>query len=169
MTVAQSGVTLSVPGRQPGCRQGRGFGSNLREARCFWQASGLGPDNPDPPPLKPADMVIPEDLMQRLAAADFRTTVEYTGPLEHQYVMTHFREDYPSLWLDMRELIATTGVVRPFRGSREEWRYVDLPDGYTYWVMPEWAVDGWEEGFDPDDTYVLNRQETPKHLRAGAG
>jgi hypothetical protein len=30
-------------------------------------------------------------------------------------------------------------------------------------------VDGWEEGFDPDDTYVLNRQETPKHLRAGAG
>jgi hypothetical protein len=69
----------------------------------------------------------------------------------------------------MRELIATTGVVRPFRGSHEEWRYVDLPDGYTYWVMPEWVVDGWEEGFDPDDTYVLNRQETQKHLRAGAG
>ena len=114
-------------------------------------------------------MVTPEDLMQRLAAADFRTTVEYTGTLEHQYVMTHFREDCTSLWLDMRELIATTGVIRPFLGSRQEWRYVDLPDGYTYWVMPEWVVDGWEEGFDPDDTYVLNRQETPKHLRAGAG
>ncbi len=112
-------------------------------------------------------MVIPEELMRRLAAADFRTTVEYTGPLEHQYVMTHFREDYPSLWFDMRELIATTGVVRPFLGSTRVWKYVDLPDGYTYWVMPEWVEDGWEEGFDPEDSYVLNRQETQKHLRPG--
>ena len=47
-------------------------------------------------------MVTLEEVMPRLAAADFRTTVEYTGPLEHQYLMTHFREDYLSLWLDMR-------------------------------------------------------------------
>ena len=113
-------------------------------------------------------MVTLEDLMQRLAAADFRTTVEYTGPLEHQYVMTHFREDYLSLWLDMRKLIAVTGVVRPFLESRQVWKYVDLPDGYTYWVMPEWVIEAWEEHFDPADTYVLNRQETEKHLQIGA-
>ena len=113
-------------------------------------------------------MVTLEDLMQRLAAADFRTTVEYTGPLEHQYVMTHFREDYLSLWLDMRKLIAVTGVVRPFLESGQVWKYVDLPDGYTYWVMPEWVIEGWEEHFDPADTYVLNRQETEKHLQIGA-
>ena len=117
--------------------------------------------------------------MPRLAAADFRTTVEYTGPLEHQYLMTHFGQDYLSLWLDMRELLATTGVVRPFFKSPQVWRYLDLsdgftyryldlPDGFTYWVMPEWVVDGWEERFDPDETYVLNRQETEKHFQTGA-
>ena len=100
--------------------------------------------------------------------ADFRTTVEYTGPLEHQYLMTHFREDYLSLWLDMRELLATTGIIRPFFKSRQVWKYVDLPDGFTYWVMPEWVVDRWEERFDPNETYVLNRQETEKHFQTGA-
>ena len=101
-------------------------------------------------------MVAIEDVLPRLATADFRTTVEYTGPLEHQYLMTHFREDYLSLWLDMRELLATTGVIRPFFKSPQVWKYVDLPDGFTYWVMPEWVVDGWEERFHPDETYVLN-------------
>ena len=48
------------------------------------------------------------------------------------------------------------------------WKYVDLPDGFTYWVMPEWVVDGWEERFHPDETYVLNRQETEKRLQTGA-
>ena len=113
-------------------------------------------------------MVTLEDVLPRLAAADFRTTVEYTGPLEHQYLMTHFREDYLPLWLDMRELLATTGVIRPFFKSPQVWKYVDLPDGFTYWVMPEWIVDGWEEHFDPDATYVLNRQETEKHFQTGA-
>ena len=69
-------------------------------------------------------MVAIEDVVPRLAAADFRTTVEYTGPLEHQYLMTHFREDYLSLWLDMRELLATTGVIRPFFKSPQVWKYV---------------------------------------------
>ena len=113
-------------------------------------------------------MVTLKDVMPRLAAADFRTTVEYTGPLEHQYLMTHFREDYLPLWLDMRELLATTGIIRPFFKSRQVWKYVDLPDGFTYWVMPEWVVDGWEERFDPNETYVLNRQETEKHFQTGA-
>ena len=113
-------------------------------------------------------MVAIEDVLPRLAAADFRTTVEYTGPLEHQYLMTHFREDYLSLWLDMRELLATTGVIRPFFKSPQVWKYVDLPDGFTYWVMPEWVVDGWEERFDRNATYVLNRQETEKHFQTGA-
>ena len=71
-------------------------------------------------------MVTLEEVMPRLAAADFRTTVEYTGPLEHQYLMTHFREDYLSLWLDMRRLLATTGIIRPFFKSRQVWKYVDL-------------------------------------------
>ena len=47
-------------------------------------------------------MVTLEDVMPQLAAADFRTTVEYTGPLEHHNLLTLFREDYLSLWLDMR-------------------------------------------------------------------
>ena len=81
-------------------------------------------------------MVTLEDVVPRLAAAEFRTTVEYTGPLEHQYLMTHFREDYLSLWLDMRELLATTGVIRPIFKSPQVWKYVGLPDGFTYWVMP---------------------------------
>ena len=114
------------------------------------------------------EMVTLEDVLPRLATAAFRTTVEYTGPLEHQYLMTHFREDYLSLWLDMRELLATTGIIRPFFNSSQVWKYVDLPDGFTYWVMPEWVVDGWEEHFDPDETYVLNRQETVKHFQTGA-
>ena len=115
-----------------------------------------------------ADMATLKGVMPRLAAADFRTTVEYTGPLEHQYLMTHFREDYLSLWLDMRELLATTGIIRPFFKSRQVWKYVDLPDGFTYWVMPEWVVGGWEERFDPNETYVLNRQQTDKHFQTGA-
>ena len=113
-------------------------------------------------------MVTVEEIMPRLATAEFRTTVKYTGSLEHQYIMTHFRDDYPGLWLCMRELIATEGVVRPFFKSRQVWKYVDLPDGRTYWVMPEWVVDGWEKDFDPDDTYVLNRQLTDSRLKTGA-
>ena len=54
-----------------------------------------------------------KDVMPRLASADFRTTVKYTGPLEHQYIMSHWRDDYLNLWLDMRQLIATQGTVRP--------------------------------------------------------
>ena len=76
-------------------------------------------------------MVSVEDVMPRLASADFRTTVKYTGPLEHQYIMSHWRDDYLNLWLDMRELIATQGVVRPFFKSKQIWKYVDLPDGFT--------------------------------------
>ena len=114
-------------------------------------------------------MVTVDGVVSRLADAGFRTTVRYPGALEHQYVMTHFREDLLSLWLDMRKLIANLGVVRPFLDSPEEWRYLDLPDGYTYWVMPEWIGEGWEERFDPADSYVLDRQATAAHLRAGDG
>ncbi len=92
-------------------------------------------------------MMTLNDLMPRLAAADFRTTVEYTGPLEHQYLMTHFREDYLSLWLDMRELLATTGIIRPFFKSRQVWKYVDLPDGFTYWGSRQVCVCPACEGF----------------------
>jgi len=106
-----------------------------------------------------------EKLMLRLAVAEFRNTVEYTGPLEHQYLMTHFRHDYLPLWFDLRELISSEGVIRPFFKSNQIWKYVDLPDGFTYWVMPEWLTDGWDKRFDLSETYVLNRQQTEKHLK----
>ena len=110
-------------------------------------------------------MIEIEKLMPRLAVAEFRTTVKYTGPLEHQYLMTHFRHDYMSLWFDLREVISSEGVIRPFFKSKQVWKYVDLPDGFTYWVMPEWLTDGWEKRFDLSETYVLNRQQTEKHLK----
>ncbi len=110
-----------------------------------------------------------EDIMPRLASTNFRTTVKYTGALEHQYIMSHWRDDYLNLWLDMRQLIATQGVVRPFFKSKQIWKYVDLPDGFTYWVMPEWVTENWDEAFDHDDNYVLNRQETEHHQRIEKG
>jgi len=110
-----------------------------------------------------------EDIMPRLASTNFRTTVKYTGALEHQYIMSHWRDDYLNLWLDMRQLIATQGVVRPFFKSKQIWKYVDLPDGFTYWVMPEWVTENWDEAFDHDDNHVLNRQETEHHQRIGKG
>ncbi len=114
-------------------------------------------------------MVNVEDVMPRLASADFRTTVKYTGALEHQYIMSHWRDDYLNLWLDMRELIATQGVVRPFFKSKQIWKYVDLPDGFTYWVMPEWTTENWDEAFDHDENHVLNRQETEHHQKIEKG
>ena len=110
-----------------------------------------------------------KDVMPRLASADFRTTVKYTGPLEHQYIMSHWRGDYLNLWLDMRELIATQGVVRPFFKSKQIWKYIDLPDGFTYWVMPEWTTENWKEAFNHDENHVLNRQETEHHQKIGEG
>jgi len=79
--------------------------------------------------------------------------------------MSHWRDDYLNLWLDMRQLIETQGTVRPFFKSKQIWKYIDLPDGFTYWVMPEWLTDDWDKRFDLNETYVLNRQETEKHLK----
>ena len=110
-------------------------------------------------------MIEIEKIMMRLAVAEFRTTVKYTGQLEHQYLMTHFRHDYMSLWLDLRELLVLKGTIRPFFNSQQIWKYVDLTDGFTYWVMPEWLTDDWNKRFDLNETYVLNRQETTKHLK----
>ena len=102
--------------------------------------------------------------MPRLAEANFRTTVKYTGALEHQYIMSKWREDYMALWHDMRELIATEGVIRPFFNSKQVWKYVDLPDGFTFWVMPAWVMVNWRDRFDPYDNYVLNRKKTSAEI-----
>jgi len=115
------------------------------------------------------NLVTVEDVVSRLTSADFRTTVKYTGVLEHQYIMSHWRDDYLNLWLDMRQLISTQGVVRPFFKSKQIWKYVDLSDGFTYWVMPEWVTENWDEAFDNDGNHVLNRQETEHHQRIEEG
>ena len=113
-------------------------------------------------------MVTVEGVMSRLGDAEFRTTVQYTGPLEHQYIMSHWESDYRPLWEDMRELIATEGVVRPFFKSKQVWKYVDLPDGFTYWVMPECLLSNWEYNVKVDNPQVLNRQRTDRHFQTGA-
>ena len=45
-----------------------------------------------------------------------------------------------------------------------------MQDGRSERILghAEWVVDGWEERFDPNETYVLNRQETEKHFQTGA-
>jgi hypothetical protein len=115
------------------------------------------------------NLVNVKDVMPRLASADFRTTVKYTGPLEHQYIMSHWRGDYLNLWLDMRELIATQGIVRTYQRSKffkskRILKFIDLPDGFTYWVSSQWITDNWDEAFDPDGDYFLSREVTRRHL-----
>ena len=115
-------------------------------------------------------MVSVEDVMPRLASADFRTKGSSKYPhFQVESIQSHWRDDYLNLWLDMRELIVTQGVVRPFFKSKQIWKYVDLPDGFTYWVMPEWTAENWDEAFDHDENHVLNRQETEHHQRIGKG
>ena len=97
------------------------------------------------------------DIMNRLEAARFTPTKRFDPP--HEYIMTHFdRATYTPLWHDMRRLIAEYGVVRPFFRSPQTWKYVDLSDGYTYWVMAEWITPHWEDTFKAHDSYVLNRK-----------
>ena len=115
-----------------------------------------------------AVVVAVEDVMERLGQARFRTTVQYTGPLAHEYIMSHWEFDYRGLWRDMRELIATQGVVRPFFKSKQVWKYVDLPDGFTYWVMPECVLPNWEYNVKANQPQVLNRQRTDRHFHTGA-
>lgn len=105
-------------------------------------------------------MVTIEDAAARLAKVRFTTTKQYTGPLEHQYIMTHFQPGYMQLWYDMRALIVAEGEDRPFLNSRHHWRYLDMPDGWTYWVMPQWVADDWETHLKPSYSYVLNRKKT---------
>ena len=98
------------------------------------------------------------DLPDRLAAAPFRTTKRYDPP--HEYLMTFDNPDRIALWHDLRTALTLYGITRQFYRSKQTWKYLDLPDGYTYWVMAQWLRPDWREKFDPTDNYVINRQRT---------
>ncbi len=115
-------------------------------------------------------MVSVEDVMPRLTSADFRTkgSPKYRH-FQVESIQSHWREDYLNLWLDMRELIATQGIVRTYQRSKffkskRILKFIDLPDGFTYWVSSQWITDNWDEAFDPDGDYFLSRELTGRHL-----
>ena len=115
-------------------------------------------------------MVSVEDVMPRLASADFRTKRSPNIVMSKvESIQSHWRDDYLNLWLDMRELIATQGIVRTYQRSKffkskRILKFIDLPDGFTYWVSPQWITDNWDEAFDPDGDYFLSRELTERHL-----
>lgn len=98
------------------------------------------------------------DLFERLTAARFRKSKSYDPP--HEYIMTSYDDSYTALWHEIRVALVNHGIVRPFYKSRAVWKYLDGPDGYTYWIMPQWLVPDWENNFDPFDNYIINRQRT---------
>lgn len=98
------------------------------------------------------------DLPDRLANAPFRQTKRYDPP--HEYLMTFDDPARRQLWHDLRSALVLYGIPRPFYKSRQTWKYLDLPDGYTYWVMAQWLRKDWVNKFDPTDNYVINRQLT---------
>ncbi len=100
-----------------------------------------------------------KDIMARLSEVTFKKSSpkgQYAN-LPHEYIMSHYGEKHLALWHRMRDLIAKYGEDRPFFKSKKQWRYLDMPDGYTYWVMPDWVGPDWQQKFDPSDNYVLNR------------
>ena len=103
------------------------------------------------------------DLPERLAAAKFRKSKYYNPP--HEYIMTSYDKSYTALWHDIRNALVAHGTVRPFYKSRAVWKYLDLADGYTYWIMAQWLTPDWLENYDPFDNYVINRQLTEVALR----
>ena len=102
------------------------------------------------------------NVMKRLEEAGFRkssSTGQYAN-LPHEYIMSHYSDAHLVIWFQMRHLIALYGQDRPFFKSKKQWRYLDMPDGYSYWVMPDWVSDDWESKFIKSDNYVLNRMLT---------
>lgn len=109
-------------------------------------------------------MVTVDEIMPRLAAAKFRRTS--TLEPAHEYIMTHYRPEYLQLWFDMRQLILTIGEDRPFFKSRQQWRYLDLPDNYSYWIMPPLLKDDYRDFMKRHPQQVLNRTVTKKWFAA---
>lgn len=97
-------------------------------------------------------------VFAELATLPFRKTKTYDPP--HEYVMSKSIPDGLQVWHRVRLALRQHGVVRPFYKSRQVWKYLDSPDGYTYWIMANWLTDDWERDFDPEDNYVINRQPT---------
>lgn len=99
-----------------------------------------------------------EEIMPRLNAARFRATSTLDPP--HEYIMTHYRPEYVGLWHEMRRLILLYGEDRPFFKSRQRWRYLDMPDGYSYWIMPPLLKDDYRDFMKRHPRQVLNRTRT---------
>jgi predicted phosphoadenosine phosphosulfate sulfurtransferase len=86
---------------------------------------------------------------------------EYFTP--HEYIISNWSEECARLWPDTRDALEMWGEARPFtmqtrQGPRTvPWTYLDLSDGYTYWVMRKWVhpPPGWI--YDPAEGYIINR------------
>ena len=111
-----------------------------------------------PKVTSPATIELLGDLPDRLVRAPFRATKRYDPP--HEYLMTFDDPARIALWHDLRTALTLYGITRPFYKSRQVWKYLDMPDGYTYWVMPQWLRADWRDNFDPTDNYMINRQRT---------
>jgi hypothetical protein len=99
-----------------------------------------------------------EDLFAQLSVLPFRPTKAYDPP--HEYLMSKSIPDGLAVWHRVRLATRDYGVIRPFYKSNQVWKYLDAPDGYTYWIMPKWLLPDWQQHFDPSDNYVINRQRT---------
>ena len=94
---------------------------------------------------------------------DLCTTLKWrsaraAGP--HQFTLSSDSDHAAQSWLIMRAAVVHLGDDRAFiRGrTNQMWRYLDLPDGYTYWVMRAWINPPPSWQYDPAEGYVLNRK-----------
>ena len=119
----------------------------------------------DTPP--PFDL---DDLPKFLEGLPWREAKSYRhGELAHEYVGSAWSDEQFDAWVWTRWFLARLGYRR--RLGRYTFTYLDLPDGFTYWVMPKW-VDTLDAPLTEGDPrrvpYILNRQATaerPARLR----
>lgn len=81
---------------------------------------------------------------------------------EHQWTLSNDNPHTLDAWHTFRTNISLHGEDRPF--YRTTFRYLDLPDGWTYWVMAKWIphTRPLTEGDPATVAYVLNRKRTPQ-------
>lgn len=89
-----------------------------------------------------------------LTVTDLRFRTSRDG--SHQYVHTNVPGPHrisPDDYLAWRDALQTLGYTRTFSGTA--YRYLDMPDGFTYWQMP-----GDLNANPHRDKCVLNRRPT---------
>ena len=100
------------------------------------------------------------EIIEGVKNVTFTKTKSYDPPHEYIVCQKQTTPENMELWFKVRRLSEKQGVVRKFFKSPLDWKYLDLPDGYTYWVMAQWLQPNWRAKFQPYDTYILNRQDT---------